>query len=366
MSTLKYLVRPGIWVVFGFGTWLLSLWAHQYPVIVERWYSRGLFQGIRYAVDRSVGCLPFPGFYLFWALVILFWGWSLYKRPNLTGFWPKTGFWAIKLLGFAGLLLGLFFWMWGFNYSRIPMAQQLKLQVVPLDSSMLWRELALETRCLDSLRSLLVGTDTSALEGEQLWPPHAEDTVRAAVENWLAAQGFPVGGCVRGRILYPEGTLFKFGASGLYWPFVGEGNVEAGLHPLRKLPTMAHEMGHGYGFSDEGICNFIAFSACTEQPNRYLAYCAHLDYWRTVAQNCRESDVERYDKQFRPFIPAGIRQDDRAIRRQHQKFQEIAPAARYQLYDAYLKSQGIASGMLNYEEVLMLVRAWRMRREIPD
>jgi len=362
MNILKHLIRPGIGVGFGLATWLLSLWAHQYPEIVEHWYSRGLFQNVRWVLDGTLGCLPFPAFYLFWTAVILFWVWAVRKCPKLTGFWNKTAFWTAKLLGFAGLILGLFFWMWGFNYSRVPMEKQLQLQVMPLDSAMLWQELMFETSTLDSLRTLLVGADTSAMEGKELWPLHAEDTVRVAVENWLSAQGFPVGGHVRGRALYPEGLLFKFGASGLYWPFIGEGNVEAGLHPLRTLPTMAHEMSHGYGFSDEGICNFITFVACTESANHYLAYCAHLDYWHTVAQNCLASDVQRYDKQFRPFIPAGIRQDDRAIRRQHQKFKEIAPAVRYQVYDAYLKSQGIASGMLNYEEVLMLVRAWRAKR----
>ena len=51
-----------------------------------------------------------------------------------------------------------------------------------------------------------------------------------------------------------------------------------------------------------------------------------------------------------------------AIRIQDNKFKELAPELRYKVYDSYLKSQGIASGMLNYDEVLMLVRAWRIAR----
>jgi hypothetical protein len=125
---------------------------------------------------------------------------------------------------------------------------------------------------------------------------------------------------------------------------------------------MAHEMSHGFGFTDEGVCNFIAYVACARHPNTYIAYAAHLDYWETLARACMRTDSARYQQTFRPRIPPGIRADEQAIRAQHRKFREFAPAVRYQVYDSYLKAQGISSGMLNYEEVLMLVHAWRQRK----
>jgi len=365
MKFPKQLSRSGIGVLFGLFTLLLNAWAHHYPEFVEKWYSRGLFQGIRWGFDHTLGLLPFPAFYLFWLGVILFWIWQYRTRLQMNGLWQKLGYWMVKVLGFGGLLVGLFFWLWAFSYARIPLQTQLKLDVQPLDSTALWQELRSETQILDSLRKTLVGNDTNAINDERFWPDHAEDTIREAVEKWMASENFPVGGRVRGRFIYPEGTLFKFGASGIYWPFIGEGNLEAGMHSLRKLPSMAHEMSHGYGFSDEGVCNFIAYVACTEQSNPYIAYCAHLDYWNTVAGACLESDPGRYNSQYRPLIPRGIVVDQHAIRDQHRKFKEFAPEVRYQVYDSYLKAQGISMGMLNYEEVLMLVRAWRKIRLSP-
>ena len=355
----RQLSRSGIWILFGLITLLLNVWAHHNPEFIEHWYSRGLFQGIRWGFDHTLGQLPFPAFYLFWLGVVIFWIWQYRTRLQMNGFWQKTGYWMVKILGFGGLLLGLFFWLWAFNYARIPLQTQMQLDVQPLDSTALWQELRAETLILDALRKSLVGSDTHAIQDERFWPSHAEDTIRESVEKWMASENFPVGGRVRGRFIYPEGTLFKFGASGIYWPFIGEGNLEAGMHPLRKLPAMAHEMSHGYGFSDEGVCNFIAYAACTEQSNTYICYCAHLDYWNTVASACLEHDPLQYNGQFRPSIPRGIVADQQAIRKQHRKFTELAPAVRYQVYDSYLKAQGISAGMLNYEEVLMLVRAWR-------
>ena len=75
--------------------------------------------------------------------------------------------------------------MWGFHYARIPLETQIGLDVQPVDSSALWRELRSETLVLDSLRKSLVGNDSNALHGKRFWPAKAEDTVRAAVEKWL-------------------------------------------------------------------------------------------------------------------------------------------------------------------------------------
>lgn len=347
---------------FGLGTLLLSLLAHGQPALVEQWYSRGLFPWIRRVMDGSFGQLPLPPFYLFWLGMITFWVWSYRRRPKLRGFWWKFRHWGMRLAGFFGLLLGLFFWLWGFNYARVPLATQLGLQVQPLDSTALWQELLTETQALDSLRTVLAGNDTSALDDTRLWPPDFEITVRAAVEKWLAGENFPVGGRVRARFLYPAGLLFKFSTSGIYWPFIGEGNLEAGLHPLRKLPTMAHEMSHGYGFADEGVCNFIAYAAGSAHPNAYLAYSTRLDYWSTLARACRLNDEQRFQNFRQTNIPLGVLADEGAVRRQHRKFRAFAPALRDQAYDAYLKSQGLAAGMNSYDEVIGLVRAWRSRR----
>lgn len=363
MIPSNYRSRSVAWVLFGLLTLMLNAWAHHYPEFVERWYSRGLFEWIRQCFDATLGQLPFPSFYLFWIGVLLYWAWQYRNRPKLQVWRQKLGFWLLKILGFAGLLVGSFFWLWAFNYARIPLETQMKLEVQPLDSTALWQELHAETALLDSLRASLVGRDTTPLNDERYWPSHAEDTIREALKKWLVQAHFPAPGRVRGRFIYPEGTLFKFGASGIYWPFIGEGNLEAGMHALRKLPSMAHEMSHGYGFSDEGVCNFIAFVACAEHSNAYIAYCTHLDYWNTVASACLEQDPVRYNTQYRGSIPKGIVADQHAIRKQHQKFKEIAPAIRYEVYDSYLKAQGIKAGMLNYDAVLMLVQAWRKARD---
>lgn len=352
---------PFLGMLLGVVTLLINAWAHQYPALVEHWYSRGLFCWIRAGLDGTLGRLPFASFYLFWFFFVLFWVFLWIKRPFLPILTVKIKYWVGHILGFLGFILTLFFWLWGFHYARSPLPQSLQIQPQPLDSTLLWQRLQEETQALDALRTQLVAADTNALNDQRFWPENAEDTIRAALQKWLVATHFPANGRVRARFIYPKGTLFAFGASGIYWPFVGEGNLEAGMHPLRQLPAMAHEMSHGFGFSDEGACNFIAYVACFEHPNTYIAYCARLDYWATLAGACRAMNPPVYDAEFKPTIPRGIVADQHAIARQHRQYGEIAPALRYQVYDSYLKAQGISSGMLNYDEVLMLVEAWKRR-----
>lgn len=43
------------------------------------------------------------------------------------------------------------------------------------------------------------------------------------------------------------------------------------------------------------------------------------------------------------------------------RYPDLIPALQYRVYDAYLKSQGIREGMLNYDRVLVLTHAWRAK-----
>ncbi|MEO6759635.1 MAG: DUF3810 family protein, partial [Saprospiraceae bacterium] len=125
-------------LLFGLLTLLLNTLAHHRPEWVEQWYSRGLFLLVRQILDWTIGRLPVPGFYLFWIGITLGWIWLVRRRPALDSFWLKFRHWAARLLGFAGLMIGLFYWMWGFNYARIPLKEQMGLSVQPLDSALLW------------------------------------------------------------------------------------------------------------------------------------------------------------------------------------------------------------------------------------
>jgi hypothetical protein len=336
--------------------WLAS------PALLENGYSRGVFLGIRWVLDHLFTWIPFPLLYLFVPLVLVWGG----RKQWL--FWRKPKPWKRRLtdgaLGFFAFLSGalfFFLWLWGYNYGRLSVEQSLSLASEPIPVEELGRRVRQEAEELAALRRQ-IRTDTFALRATD-FPARLEPTIRPLVEAALREAGYPVAGRVRGRLLYPKGVFLRFSSAGLYWPFTGEGHIDPGLLELQQPATMAHEMAHGYGFADEGTCSFWAHLACLRSPDPAIQYAGRFDYWRRIAATYRRLEPDAYATWRVDSIDAGMRNDLEAIYANNERYPDLMPRARYVAYDAYLKTQGIKEGMLNYNRVILLVEAWRKRQE---
>ena len=334
------------------------------PELTELYYSRGLFLGVRVFIDYLLAWCPVPLIYLFISLVSYYIIRGVYRWWNTD--YGEVHFKAyaaiLGVLSFIGTGLFLFFILWGFNYSRIPVEDQLGFELEPLTLKELKEEFYAETEILKSLRKQIPDADTDPISTRD-FPDDMEEILREQLEAWLQLHGFSTIGRVRGRYVVPKGIFLRFSSSGLYFPFTGEGHVDAGLHPLQKAPVMAHELSHGYGFGDEGTCNFLAYVSAQDSPHPAIAYAAHLSYWRTLAINYLQYEPEAY-REYRESLPIGIQSDLDAINEVLRRYPDIMPKLRYYAYDAYLKAQGIDEGIKNYNRVTMMVRAWRLSKRI--
>lgn len=340
------------WILAGVFVLVLKTFLGNNSKWIELWYSRGVYIGVRYFFD-ALSWLPFPTIYLFW--MVVFWGaWRKVQQ------WRKAGFGLGQFLlgtgSFIGALLFFFFLLWGFNYSRLPIEQQLGLTLKPLNKVELEEVFQQETNDLIALRTKITTAQNRALRRSD-FPEKLEKTLRDGLENWLAAHQFPTAGKVRGRLLYPRGVFLRFSTAGLYFPYTGEGHIDPGLHPLQWPFTLTHELGHGYGFGDEGTCNFLALVACDTSRDLAIRYSGRLNYWRTLAAQYRHYDPEGFRK-TRDELPLPIQLDLDAINAAMQRFPDLIPDLQPRIYNAYLKSQGIAEGVLNYDRVVMLVVAF--------
>ena len=132
--------------------------------------------------------------------------------------------------------------LWGFNYSRLPVEEQLGLELKPLTFSELKEEFAHETEIIKRLRNDIPGVSREPVSEEML-PEGLEKKLRAELETWLGQHGFSTAGRVRGRYVLPKGIFLRFSSSGLYFPFTGEGHIDAGLHALQTLVRQVREGG---------------------------------------------------------------------------------------------------------------------------
>lgn len=345
-----------MWVVLGVLTLLLRTLAVGNPSIVESLYTRGFYQFFRMGIDPILALFPFPLIYLFFAWA----GWRLWRVRKSWSGQP----WSVRLLRLGAFWSGIvvvFFFSWGFNYLRLPLEELLGLSLQPLTTEELQEELTLETAELIRVRKAISGASSRALTRTD-FPSALEATLRQDLRSWLQQHDLPAPGQVRGLLLYPRGIFLRFSTAGLYFPFTAEGHIDPGLHPVQWPSVMTHEMSHGFGFADEGTCNFLAYVALKDNANPALAYAGRLGYWRTLASRYRRQAKEEDYQTFWDALPAEIALDLAEIRKAMDRYPDLIPRLQYRVYDAYLKSQGIKEGMLNYDRVVMLANAWRVQK----
>ncbi|MEY3052803.1 MAG: hypothetical protein RLY31_2588 [Bacteroidota bacterium] len=329
---------------------------------VETYYSRWLYLGIRTMLSGLAGQLPFAACYLLLCLLPAVGLWRLGRRWQAGTFASvRVGRLILSSLAWLGGAIMVFQVLWGLNYRRIPLEETIGIVPGPMDAGVLERALEAGTAELSLLRSHIRLQDDAPIAA---WPYSSDrmaDTVRAALRTVLESFGYPAPSTVRARLLHPEGLLLRIGAAGFYLPYTGEGHVDAGLHPLQLPFVMAHEMAHGYGFGDEGNCNFLAWLACLHNRDPFVQYAGHLYYWRYLVAAYRAACPEEADNLLRR-LPAGIRADLASVQARMDLYPDFFPGLRDAAYERYLQAQGIREGMLSYDKLVWMALAWRERQ----
>lgn len=357
--TNRHFLNRWKWIILA-GMALLIRWVASYfPQYVETFYSRGIYPIIRFVFDNSLAFSPFALIFFFYGSIIYYilkiFVTLLKKDTPLSHRLKKSGF---SLLSFTGFMVFWFLMLWGYNYARVPFDKQMNIKISQLDSTSLENELMVALKEVTEARLLISTTDSLPLS----IPPDFEDKIRAEITKMLSQNGFIAGGHLRGRGLNPKGILFGFGISGIYMPYVGESNIDAGMHPLEKPFTMAHEMAHGYGWTDEATANFVAYLTCIGSEDALTKYSGYLMYFRYVASNYRRVNPEKY-KKYRESFPSPILTDLNAINARTQQFPTWFDTD--WLNNIFLKSQGVKEGIASYNRVVTLVYSWRLKNQLP-
>jgi hypothetical protein len=352
-ENIKKIVSLWRWTWLGLLAVLLRFFADEAPQYVERFYSRGVFLGVRRVFDWSLAWLPFPLLLVFYAFIIYYvFKWiKAFFAPQIS-FRNRLLDGGRQLLNFAGFMVFSFLFLWGFNYARPNFSTQIGLTIEQPDATALAYEL--ERAAFDAI-SARKTLENRPLSSEGL-STDFEEKMRNDVSRFLETYNFRAGGHLRGREISPDGFLFRFGISGIYMPFTGESSIDAALHPLEKPFTMAHEMAHGYGWTDEATANFVAYLACIHSADDFTRYSGHINYYRYVASNYKRRHPEEY-KAFRANLPEGFRNDLEAINQRLLAYPTWFSTDK--LNDIFLKSQGVTEGVESYSRIVVLVYSWR-------
>ncbi len=337
--------RSWIWVALAIFTILIQRWI---PVsLVEDRYYRGLFQWIRRFFDFFLGWSPVPVLYIILCLILIrvvFWirDWHKGWRSQL-----------IRAAGGISALIVLFYWLWGFNYGQVSLQDRLGYDLQGVDQEAVEAEFRQATiELIEAVGNL----PKERLDDEMIQSyPVRDADLRPHVRTALDHLGLPSMGEVRVRQLWPKGILLRWSTAGIYIPQTGEGHIDKGLLSIQKPFTIAHEMAHGYGVTDEGACNFIAWLACRHAEHPWVQFGGALAYWRYVAAEMPVDSVMAVKTELPDIVLRALT----LIRENNNRYPDLMPVIRDAVYSSYLRRHGMKEGLRTYNFVVKMVCHYR-------
>ena len=326
-------------------------------LFIEQYYSNFLFRGIRFSYDYTFGLLPVASFYLLiLSASILFIKYITKLKSSLsdTNKYQVT-LWKLTrdLVILISIIITSFYWLWAFNYKRPSFEKRNNLEEQIIHEDWLFEELETVHQELNLTLQKPHNNFRSNIEMEK--------ACRLSIVNILSKSGYLISGRVRVRQLRPDGLLLIWSTAGVYLPFVSEGHIDNGLPEITKPFTLAHEMSHGYGITGESDCNFTAFLACINSDDIRLRYSGWMGYFRYLLSACKRTNSERLARFNQTIMDEKIRLDLSNIHNELNKFPDIMPILRENIYNRYLKNHGISEGIISYGRVIHLAAAWKIK-----
>ena len=350
--------RDWSWAILGVIALGIRYLAALNPEATDDIYSRIFFPGIRNVIDLTLGRLPFPSVYLFIISVLLVLGIYIFRLIRRKG-WKSKLFYTFRALANGiDALIFFFLFLWGFNYQRTPIVEQLGLSPRAMNLEELQNEVLITQRLAQQYRNTIT-QDTASIEGILPYP-ELEKLVRANIADNLDMMGLNFTGRPRTKLFPPPGFMRKMGILGIYFPYTGESYIDPTLHALEQPFTVAHEMAHSYGVTDEGEANFIAWVICTNSDDPLLRYSGQLRLLMYQIRDYYRMAPEEY-KEWLGNLDPGIKNDMMSIKRNSDAIQAYSLELSRKTNDVFLKTQGVKAGINSYQQLPKLAFAWRER-----
>jgi len=322
---------------------------------VERAYSRRVYPIVQPALTALSNLTSFAWFdatvVLTLAVIVVMWIARLRRRTRPLA--PTLGFLTVDTAAIAAVLYLWFFGVWGLNYQRLPLREQLDFREERISPDALK---ALANRTVDALNALHPDAHAAGWPELSAIPATLEPAfVRAQRDlamSWTARPG------------RPKRTLFNFyftrvAVDGMTGPFFLETLANQTLLPFERAATVAHEWSHLAGYADESEANFVGWLVCMrgDVPAKYSGW---LSLYGSVAGALPRS--ERAEIASR--LDEGPRADLRAISDRVRRY--VIPTANragYALYDRFLKANRVEAGVMSYGEVVRLLLGTRFNED---
>ncbi|MCX6550448.1 MAG: DUF3810 family protein [Acidobacteria bacterium] len=326
------------------------------PAWIERTYSQGWYPHAQRALTATSNVSPvaFLDVLVVIGVVLIALAVVSVARAGRGARWRMCGLRLSQAAVCGAVLLMAFLACWGLNYRREPLATRLDFDLARVTPEAVRALNATSVEAMSRLRVHL----PSRLDA---WPSRddASRTLVPAFDAGVRALGLP-DSVKPGR---PKTSLLdayftRAGVSGMTDPFFLETLTASNLLPFERPMVVAHEWGHLAGLARESEASFFAWTVCLN-GNEQAQYSAWLEAFVHTLRG-----FDRTERQaVVAALPAAVRADLRAMadRTARDEVRFVSMAA-WRTYDTYLKANQVATGVMNYGEVLQLMVGTRFDR----
>lgn len=336
---------------------LLIKFASTQPLWVEANYSAGIYPVIS-KIQRSVfGWMPFSIgdlFYAFLVIIILVKTWQLIRvlaRKQFNKDYLLSG--LKQVIFFFLFVYVLFYGLWGLNYSRMGIANQLGLEV---------REFSQQT--LDSLIMTLQAklnyyarrVDTSKRDSthkRQLLFRKGEEAYLAAAQKYSFLHYSPKS--IKPSLYSLIGHIIGF--TGYYNPFSGEAQINTDVPKFLHPFIITHEIGHQLGYAKENEANFTAFLACRTVNDNDLCYSIYYEMYFYAVREMFRFDINQAIC-YREALDTIVKKDYREWVSYLTRKKNFIEPLMSRFYDSYLKANNQPLGKETYNQVVAWLIAY--------
>ncbi|MHB8147410.1 MAG: DUF3810 family protein [Vulcanimicrobiaceae bacterium] len=317
-----------------------ALW-HPSARWVEHGYANGGYPEWQHIAQSLSGPVPWSlgdfagllgiGLVLWRAIVAL-------RRRRKPG-WRRAAIALIEIAAIAGAYALWFEAAWGWNYDRAPIETRLAFNAANVNAAAVNR---LRSRAIEEMNALAPAAH--AHSGEVLDIPALRAAwlplVRRAGDRWNPHVGRP-------KPTIADPFMDATGTSGFINPFTLNVQIASDLLWFERPFSLAHEWTHVAAYAREDEANYVAILTCLRSRDPVLQYSGWLELFLYLPPLPHYSHAT-----FGPLVW----QDFAALRARNARRINLSLARlSWRTYNVYLKSNHVAAGVANYNEVTKLI-----------
>jgi len=323
----------------------------RFPNTIENYYSTGLYVQIAAFYRRSLGWIPFSvgdllyGLFVFLLIRFIY----IIIRDKFSEL--RTYFFAIGAS--LSILYFFFYFSWGLNYYRTPLASHLKIDSHSYTTDKL---LDYTKKLVEDLNELHVSiTQNDSLK---VTVPYSSKEIYKLAKNGYKniSNKHPFLNykfkSVKNSLLSTPLTYMGF--AGYLNPFTGEAQVNAKIPLSTYAFTTCHEMAHQLGYAAENEANFIGYLASTANKDLYFKYAGQLTALRYLLSEIYKRNPNDY-KKIKSKINSGILSNINDIYKFWGQYENPFEPVFKKSYNAYLKINKQKNGIKSYSYMVNLL-----------